>query len=464
MEISKNFNDLELMSGTKNEIVEDLIKNSKNVYDTPSSFIKRKTDGNIKFEIYSNNLLNMNNNNTNNNTNSKKHLNNYYRSKSAKIEENITEKKIEVIYEDWIYKLTENNRLKKYWLVIIGRDIFYYKSEDKIELVGMHNLSGCFVKEIPEKRIEGKLFYSFAIIFSSRTRCYFCLQEQAVQSWIKNLKIAIGYQSFFDIYEMLDDIGEGRFGLVKLGKNKKTNEKVAIKIVKKNSMTINDMELVRSEIDILKLCKHQNIVRLLDHLENSEYIFIVMEYLEGVVLGEYFTKHKFDFKESNASWIMYQIGSGIKYLHEYGILHRDLKPENIMLLDNGNVPIIKIMDFGLSKILGPLEKTAEGFGTLSFVAPEVLVRQPYNKQIDIWSIGVILYYMLSGTLPFDDEDDNEELIAKRTVFVELQFPENNWSNRSLEVIDIISKCLIKDPNKRIGINEFMEHPWIKNYI
>ncbi len=118
-----------------------------------------------------------------------------------------------------------------------------------------------------------------------------------------------------------------------------------------------------------------------------------------------------------------------------------------MLSEKTEKGIIKIMDFGLSKIMGPDEKVADGFGTLSFVAPEVLIRQPYNKQIDIWSLGVILYYMLSGTLPFDDEDDNEENIAKMTVFNEVQFPGEKWNQRSEDVIDLIRECLIKDPEK-----------------
>jgi serine/threonine protein kinase len=121
------------------------------------------------------------------------------------------------------------------------------------------------------------------------------------------------------------------------------------------------------------------------------------------------------------------------------------------------------MDFGLSKILGPLEKVVDGYGTLSFVAPEVLIRQPYNKQIDIWSIGVIMYYMLSGILPFDDEDDNEEVIAKKTVFTELEFPDKYFKNRSDEVKDLITKCLIKDPNTRYSVENFLNHAWIKKH-
>jgi serine/threonine protein kinase len=212
----------------------------------------------------------------------------------------------------------------------------------------------------------------------------------------------------------------------------------------------------------MKLCRHPNIVTLLDHFENSEYIFIIMELLTGGDLEEYLHKIKFKISENKAASIMFQLASGIKYLHDYGVLHRDLKPENIMLSDNTDKSTIKIMDFGLSKIMGPQERVADGFGTLSFVAPEVLIRQPYNKQIDIWSLGVILYYMLSGTLPFDDENDNEEIIAKMTVFTEVEFPVKYWSKRTEDVIDIIRKCLIKNPEERIKIDEYLQHKWIKS--
>jgi hypothetical protein len=416
--------------------IEELIKTSKNVYDSPTRYITKKDPKVSEFNL-EDNLIELD------------------------LDDNKDE--VDIINENWVYKLTETNKLKKYWIALIGKDIYYYKSDKKEDLQGMHNLSGCFIKENSEKLIDGQTYYSFSVIFSSKTRNYYTTNRDEMKKWISCLKDAIGYQSFFDFYTLSDDIGEGKFGVVKLGIHKKTDEKVAIKIIKKTAMTLADMELVRSEMDIMKLCKHPNIVRLLDHFENSEYIFLVMEYLQGGDFGNFLKKNHYKFQENAASKIMYQIGLGIKYLHEYGVLHRDLKPENIMLAEYSNDPIMKIMDFGLSKILGPQEKAVDGYGTLSYVAPEVLIRQPYNKQIDIWSMGIILFYMLSGLLPFDDEDDNEEIIAKRVVFMELEFPDKAFKNKSPEVKDLISKCLIKDPNARIIVEEFLNHQWIKKY-
>ena len=263
---------------------------------------------------------------------------------------------------------------------------------------------------------------------------------------------------------MLDNLGEGIFGSVKLGVEKKTNQRVAIKIIKKNKAKESDIELVRNEIDIMKLCYHPYVVHLLDHFENGEYIFIVMEYIKGGSLTDYMKSQKFNFTERRAAELIYQLAKGIKYLHKYGIIHRDLKPDNIMLTEASDKGNIKIMDFGLSKILGKKEKSTDGFGTLTFVSPEVLIRKPYNKEVDIWSLGVILYLMLSGDLPFDDPDDDEQKIAKSIVYKEVEFPEEKFGKRSKAVIELIKGCLTKDPKNRLKIDEILKGEWLKQQL
>ena len=370
-------------------------------------------------------------------------------------------KEEKITYENYIYKVSTTNKLKKYYLVLINKDIYYYKNEDKKEVVGMHNLSGCFVKDNGTKILNDKTYYSFTLVFPSKERSFYCNSKEIYENFTQKLKEAFGYLNFFDYYEMLDDLGEGIFGSVKLGVEKKTKERVAIKIIKKNKAKPSDIELVRTEIDVMKLCHHPNVVHLLDHFENAEYIFIVMEYIRGGRLTDYMKEKKFNFTEKRAAELIYEIAVGVKYLHKYGIIHRDLKPDNIMLTEANDKGHIKIMDFGLSKILGKKEKTSDGFGTLTFVSPEVLIRKPYNKEIDIWSIGVILYLMLSGDLPFDDEEDDEQKIAKSIVFNEVEFPQKKFGNKSKEVIDLIKRCLTKEPKDRIKVDEIIKSDWIK---
>ena len=380
----------------------------------------------------------------------------------------IKEDEKNICYENWVYKMTENQKMKKFYLVLINKDIYYYKSNDKKNFLGMHNLSGCFVQENNDKeknKIDDKYYYTFEIFFNnkSKTRKYYTTEIDIMKNFVSKIKEAIGYMKFSDYYEMKESIGKGKFGVVNLGIHKKTKTQVAIKIINKDSIkTVEDKELVRIEIGILKLCHHPNIVRLLDHLENIDYIFIVMEYIEGGTLGQYFKKKNFNFSERQASNIMSQIASGVKYLHQYGIVHRDLKPDNIMITQQNDFGIVKIMDFGLSKIVSTQEKMVDGYGTLSYVAPEVLLRTPYNKEVDIWSMGVILFYMLSGHLPF--KGAKEVVIAEKIVNNDLEFLDEEWEVRSKKVKDLISSCLIKEPEDRISIDDFINHPWFKKVL
>ena len=427
--------------------VKNVIENSDLVYNSPSVFLKKNKEKK-KVSAFS--------------LNSPSPVIVSQSSKKVVTPFTLNELKEEKItYENYIYKVSTTNKLKKYYLVLINKDIYYYKNEDKKEVVGMHNLSGCFVKDNGTKILNDKTYYSFTLVFPSKERSFYCNSKEIYENFTQKLKEAFGYLNFFDYYEMLDDLGEGIFGSVKLGVEKKTKERVAIKIIKKKKAKQSDIELVRTEIDVMKLCHHPNVVHLLDHFENAEYIFIVMEYIRGGRLTDYMKEKKFNFTEKRAAELIYEIAVGVKYLHKYGIIHRDLKPDNIMLTEANDKGHIKIMDFGLSKILGKKEKTSDGFGTLTFVSPEVLIRKPYNKEIDIWSIGVILYLMLSGDLPFDDEEDDEQKIAKSIVFNEVEFPQKKFGNKSKEVIDLIKRCLTKEPKDRIKVDEIIKSDWIK---
>jgi len=156
---------------------------------------------------------------------------------------------------------------------------------------------------------------------------------------------------------------------------------------------------------------------------------------------------------------MIQIANGIKYLNQLGIVYRDLKPSNIMITKQNNFGIIKIADFGISKIISPTERTKDGVGTLAYISPEILKRTPYNQKVDIWAMGVILYQILSDTLPFTRENDND--LAKKIAFEELKFDKNDWENRTQSVQDLIKCCLNKSQERRISIDDFINLPWFK---
>ena len=165
--------------------------------------------------------------------------------------------------------------------------------------------------------------------------------------------------------------------------------------------------MVRNEIEALKLCQHPNIVRLYDVLENVDYIFLVMELLTGGTLRDYMKNRGNKIPESTARNFIRSISHALEYMHKYGIVHRDLKPINILLASDKEPPVLKIVDFGLAAILGPMQ-TCKGYaGTLDFCSPEVIIGLPYSQGADVWSMGVIAYYLLYGVLPFGSSSDSE---------------------------------------------------------
>lgn len=199
----------------------------------------------------------------------------------------------------------------------------------------------------------------------------------------------------------------------------------------------------RREIEVLKMCQHNNIIKLVDLFENSETYFIVLDYMQGKDLFDYIQKRGFSLPEQRVQDLTYQISMGVKYLHEFGIVHRDLKLENIMMSDSTDGAVPQIVDFGLAKIIGPSNTASEPFGTLGYVAPEVLRKQPYTFSCDVWSLGCIIYALLSGSLPFDHESQKETI--RMTLDDKLVFDLSCWDDVSASAKDLVTKLLTKDP-------------------
>jgi serine/threonine protein kinase len=279
---------------------------------------------------------------------------------------------------------------------------------------------------------------------------------------LRNIRKSIGYANLTDIYEVKEKLGNGKFGLVRLGIHKETGRKVAVKIMSKKDMTNQDLELVKTEIEILKIAQHPNIIRLYDIFENADFIYIIMEHCAGGDLFSYIEKRGFRMPEPFAANVINKLATAVYYLHSYGIAHRDLKPENILMTDNTENADIRLLDFGLSKIIGPNETCNDPFGTLSYVAPEILLEKPYTKAVDIWSIGIITFLLLVGYLPFDDEKSERE-IARQTIHEPVPFKSSVWKKNTPDSKTFVENLLNKDPNKRMQIKEVLDHPWLQRF-
>ena len=238
-------------------------------------------------------------------------------------------------------------------------------------------------------------------------------------------------------------MGEGKYGVVNQARHKQTGQEVAVKIVKKKDLSLNDLELLKREIEVLKVCQHPTIYKMYDVFENEVKIFIVAELLKGGDLFNYLSDRSFMITESRASQIAHQIATALYYLHSFGIAHRDIKPENILLKDNTEDSEVSLVDFGLSKTFGPGETCNDPYGTLCYVAPEILLGKHYEKTVDIWSFGVVVYLLLGRHLPFDSLDEKE--IGVITIKNEISFEHEVWDPVSKEAKDLLLKLLDKNP-------------------
>ena len=373
-------------------------------------------------------------------------------------EENKLENNKEEITEGYLYKI-QDNKMKKIYFRLICKDLYFYKSKDDKKHKGMHNLSGVYIKDEGIVTINDKKLYCFNIIFPSKERKYYLQNESEYIKWVESIRKVVHYSNINNIYEIKKTLGKGKFGQVKLGIHKESGKQVAIKIINKKHLEVTDLEQIKSEIDILKIAKHPNIIKLYDVYENEKYIYIIMEYCPGGDLFSYIEKSDFKLKEERAAEIIHKLCTAVFFLHQYGIIHRDLKPENILMTDNTENADIRLVDFGLGKILGPGEKCDEPFGTFSYVAPEVLQEKPYDHKVDLFAIGVITYLLVAGFLPFDDENSEKE-IARQTVYEPTPYPKKIWDKISNEAKMLVDNLLEKDPNKRMDLQEVLQSKWL----
>jgi serine/threonine protein kinase len=278
-------------------------------------------------------------------------------------------------YEGEMIRKASETKLKRYWYCLLGKELYVYKKKQEEKHKGMHNLIGVFIKEEDEESLDASTtLYPFSLIFpGNTTRTYYLLNNADRTKWVEVIKKVIGYSSIFDFYDVKETLGKGKFGLVKAGVHKKTKKRVAVKVMSKKEMSVEDVELQRREIEILKMCQHPYIIRLLDIFENQDNIYIVMECLSGGDLFTYLERRDFTIPEKRAKELSHQMATALYYLHSFGVAHRDLKPENILMVSDSEDSDLKIVDFGLSKIIGPNESSLDPFGTLSYVAPEVLL-------------------------------------------------------------------------------------------
>jgi len=252
-------------------------------------------------------------------------------------------------------------------------------------------------------------------------------------------------------YNIIKVIGRGNFSIVKLAEHKLTKEKVAIKIMKK-SQIINQDDLIRidREIQMLKSLNHENVIKIYNIFEDSKRFYIIMEHCDN---GELFDRivEKKRLSEEESAIFYYQLINGLEYIHKKNIIHRDLKPENLLLSKDD---ILKIIDFGLSNYSRYDILLDTPCGSPCYASPEMVNGQRYNGFLtDIWSTGIILYAMICGYLPFEDNNDGK--LFEKIFFCQIHYP-NHIGELPL---DLLKKIIVSDPCKRITLEQIKQHPF-----
>jgi calcium-dependent protein kinase len=261
------------------------------------------------------------------------------------------------------------------------------------------------------------------------------------------------------IYLKTQLLGSGAFGEVWLVHHKDLDRDFAMKIIKKRKNRSNDEKDILNEIGILKKLDHPKILKVIDFYSTPKKYYIITEYCpEGELFNEIIKVGKFD--EGQAAFIINQILKAVTYCHKMNIIHRDIKPENIMITNrekNGCLQV-KLIDFGTAKIFEKGHQENKYVGSSYYMAPEIIKRK-YDEKCDLWSIGVILYILLTGRPPFDGNDDDEILEnVKKGVYDKWAYP---FPLLSAHAKDLIFKLLQYDPKKRLSAEEAIEHPWFK---
>ena len=254
-------------------------------------------------------------------------------------------------------------------------------------------------------------------------------------------------------YDIKESISSGEYSQVHLGLSKYTKDKVCIKIINKSSFAKNpdNLSLVKNEIEVLKILKHRNILTLYEIYESNKYIFLITEYLSQELSNIIISKKRLS--ESDAQKIFIQLVDAFQYMHKLQICHRDICLEHIML-DSNNIP--KLIDFGFSTFYKKGEQLDESLGSISYACPEIIQEKTYDPELaDVWSLGVCLYVMICGYLPFSEEDDNKN--KEMIISGKVEFP-NEVGNICK---DLIKKMLDVDPKKRLNLLKITRHPWTK---
>ncbi|XP_007563644.1 protein kinase D4 [Poecilia formosa] len=263
------------------------------------------------------------------------------------------------------------------------------------------------------------------------------------------------------VYQIFTDevLGSGQFGVVYKGTHRKLGRSVAIKVIDKTRFPTQQERQLRNEVAILQNLSHHGVVVLEGMFETSRHVFVVMEKLHGDMLEMILSSEKGRLPERITRFLVIQILEALRYLHLKHVAHCDLKPENVLLVSADPFPQVKLCDFGFARIIGEKSFRRSVVGTPAYLAPEVISSSGYNRSLDMWSVGVIMYVSLSGTFPFNEDEDIRQQITNAS----FMYPRQPWATISLEAVSLINNLLQVAVRRRYTVGKALGHSWLQNF-
>uniref|UniRef100_A0A8C1ETV1 Serine/threonine-protein kinase DCLK2 n=2 Tax=Cyprinus carpio TaxID=7962 RepID=A0A8C1ETV1_CYPCA len=291
-----------------------------------------------------------------------------------------------------------------------------------------------------------------------------------------HLHLNVTSQIFFLLAELMEDcpqvpasiaerykvgrmIGDGNFAVVRECVERSTGRAYALKIINKSKCRGKE-HMIQNEVSILRRVKHPNIVLLIEEMDTYSELYLVMELVKGGDLFDAITSSN-KYTERDASGMLYNLASAIKYLHSLNIVHRDIKPENLLVYEHQDgSKSLKLGDFGLATVVdGPLYTIC---GTPTYVAPEIVAETGYGLKVDIWAAGVITYILLCGFPPFRGSTDDQEALFDQIMMGQLDFPLPYWDNVSDSAKALITCMLQVEVEQRYTALQVLDHPWVND--
>lgn len=260
-------------------------------------------------------------------------------------------------------------------------------------------------------------------------------------------------------YKIGKVIGDGNFAVVKECVERSTGKEFALKIIDK-AKCCGKEHLIENEVSILRQVKHPNIIMLIEEMDTTTELYLVMELVKGGDLFDAITSST-KYTERDASAMVYNLASAMEYLHSLNIVHRDIKPENLLVCEYPDkTKSLKLGDFGLATVVdGPLYTVC---GTPTYVAPEIIAETGYGLKVDIWAAGVITYILLCGFPPFRSDNNLQEDLFDQILIGKLEFPSPYWDNITDSAKELISCMLQVNVEDRFTAEQILSHPWVSD--